>query len=65
MTCRKRELIDQELGQLSEPDLDRLLEFLRTLSEEHAEGSIPALAAEPSLAKDWLSLDEDDAWVNL
>jgi hypothetical protein len=61
----KRELIDQELGRLSEPGLDRLLEFLHTLAEEHSEGSLPALAAESSLAKDWLSPEEDAAWAGL
>ena len=61
----KRELIDQELGRLSEADLDRLLEFLRALSEQHAEASIPTLAAEPVLAEDWLSSEEDTAWANL
>lgn len=61
----KRELIDQQLGRLSESDLDRLLEFLRTLNEEHAEAAVPALAAESSLANDWLSPEEDAAWANL
>jgi len=61
----KRELIDQELGRLSETDLDRLLEFLQKLTEEHAEASVPALAAEPLLAKDWLSPEEDAAWASL
>jgi hypothetical protein len=61
----KREMIAQELGRLSEQDLDRLLLFLRTLGEEHAEASIPALAAEHSLAKDWLTPEEDDAWASL
>ena len=61
----KRELIDQELGRLSETDLDRLIEFLRALSEEHAEASVPTLAAESSLAKDWLSPEEEAAWTNL
>jgi hypothetical protein len=61
----KRELIDQELGRLSETDLDRLLDFLRALSDEHAEASVPALAAESSLVKDWLSPEEDAAWANL
>lgn len=61
----KRELIDQELGKLSDADLDRLLDFLRTLAEEQSEASIPALAAESSLAKDWLSPEEDAAWANL
>lgn len=61
----KRELVDQELGRLSEPDLDRLLDFLRTLSEENVEASLPTVAAESSLAKDWLSPEEDAAWANL
>jgi hypothetical protein len=62
---KRRELIDQELERLSETDLDRLLDFLHRLTEEHAEASIPALAAESSLAKDWLSPEEDAAWANL
>ncbi len=61
----KRELVHQVLGRLSETDLDRLLEFLRALSEHHAEASVPALAAEFSLAKDWLSPEEDAAWADL
>ncbi|MFN7938026.1 MAG: hypothetical protein U0R19_32150 [Bryobacteraceae bacterium] len=61
----KRELIAQELGRLSEADLERTLAFLRALSEEHTESSVPALAAESSLAKDWLSAEEDTAWANL
>ena len=47
----KRDLISQELGRLSEPDLDRLLAFLRTLAEDHAEAMVPAMAAETALAK--------------
>jgi len=61
----KRELIAQELDRLSEADLDRLLAFLRSLNEEHAKASIPAMAVESALAKDWLSPDEDVAWANL
>jgi hypothetical protein len=61
----KRELIAQELGRLSEADLDRLLAFLRSLTEEHTEASIPVVAAESALAKDWLSPEEDAAWANL
>ncbi|MBL8233825.1 MAG: hypothetical protein JNL98_35330 [Bryobacterales bacterium] len=61
----KRELIDREIERLSDMDLDRLLGFLRTLAEEHADASISALAAESSLARDWLSPEEDAAWANL
>jgi hypothetical protein len=36
----KRELIDQDLGRLSDTDLDRPLELLRTLTEQPAEASL-------------------------
>jgi hypothetical protein len=60
-----REAIARELEHLSEQDLDKLLEFLRTLKEGHAESSVPMLAAECALAKDWLTPEEDAAWANL
>ncbi len=42
----KRELITQELHRLSEADLDRILDFLRILSDHHAERIVPVMAAE-------------------
>jgi hypothetical protein len=61
----KRELIDDELRQLPDQDLDKLLAFLRSLKESHAENAVPAMAAESALAKDWLTPEEDAAWANL
>jgi hypothetical protein len=61
----KRELIARELDHLPDQDLDKLLAFLRLLKEAHAEATMPALAAESSLAKDWLTPEEDVAWANL
>jgi len=61
----KREQIAQEIGRLSDADLDRLLAFARTLADQHAEASLPALAAEPVLAADWLTPEEDAAWASL
>ena len=61
----KRELVAQQVGRLSEQDLDRLLAFLRALAEEHSDASLPTMAAEPALAKDWLAPEEDAAWANL
>lgn len=61
----KRELVAAEIGQLSEQDLDRLLAFIHLLSEEHTERSLPRLAAESALAKDWLTPEEDEAWAHL
>jgi hypothetical protein len=61
----KRELIARELDSLPEQDLDKLLALLRSLKDLHAESAIPVLAAESSLAKDWLAPEEDAAWANL
>jgi glutamyl/glutaminyl-tRNA synthetase len=64
-TMSKRELIAVELERLPEEDLDRLLAFLRSLAEAHAELAMPAVVAESSLAKDWLTPEEDAAWASL
>jgi hypothetical protein len=61
----KREAIARELDQLPEPDLDRLLGFLHVLKQEHADDRWTMLAAESSLAKDWLTPEEDDASAHL
>ena len=61
----KRELIARELDHLPENYLDMLLAFMRSLKETHAESAMPTLAAESSLAKDWLTPEEDAAWANL
>jgi len=61
----KRERIARELDQMPEQDLDDLLAYLRALKESHAENAIPALAAQSSLAKEWLTPEEDAAWASL
>jgi hypothetical protein len=61
----KRELIAHEVERLPEQQLDSLLAFLRSLQETRTETTLPTLAAETSLAKDWLSPEEDKAWANL
>ena len=61
----KREFIAQELERLPEQDLDRLMAFLRSLADAHAEAAIPTAAAESSLEKDWLTPEEDAAWASL
>ena len=60
-----REVIARELERLPEQDLDKLLAFLRSLKEAHAETAVPTLAAESVLAKDWLTPEKDEAWANL
>jgi hypothetical protein len=61
----KHELIARELQLLTEQDLDRLLAFLHSLADARAEAAVPSVSAETSLAKDWLTPEEDAAWANL
>ena len=61
----KRELIAHELDRLPERDLDKILAFLRAIKEMNSDAATPVLAAETSLAKDWLSPEEDSAWAGL
>lgn len=60
----KRELIAEHIGKLSDQELDRVLEYLRSLPD-YADVSLPRFAAESALAKDWLSPEEDAAWASL
>jgi hypothetical protein len=61
----KRELIARELDRMPDQDLDKLLALIRSLREAQGEAFLPALAAESSLAKDWLTPEEDAAWASL
>jgi len=61
----KRELIVRELDNIAESDLDKLLTIVRALKDSHGDAVSPALAAEGSLSKDWLTPEEDSAWADL
>ena len=61
----KKEIIVQELESVPEEDYDTLLGFIHSLKSKHAEDSAPALLAESSLMKDWLSPEEEEAWADL
>jgi hypothetical protein len=61
----KKELIAHELDNVPEENLEALLRFVRSLTCKRAEGPSPALLAESSLAKDWLSPEEEAAWADL
>ena len=61
----KKELIVHELEDVPEKDLDTLLQLLRCIKSRGAERADPALLAESSLAKEWLSPEEEAAWADL
>lgn len=62
----KKERIIQELDGLPDDKLQSVLNFIRELKSEEKEERIGhAIVSEPSLAKDWLKKEEDEAWRDL
>ena len=61
----KKEIIARELESVREKDLDALLGFIHSLKWGNADAAAPALLAESSLRKDWLSPEEEAAWADL
>ena len=61
----KKEIIVQELQSVPEEGLDALLGFIHSLKCGIAEDAAPAILAESSLRKDWLSPEEESAWADL
>jgi hypothetical protein len=61
----KKQIIVQELESIPEKDFDALLVFIHSLKSGNAEDIVTALLSESSLAKDWLSPEEEVAWADL
>ncbi len=59
------DVIARQLNDLPEKELARLQALTRWLTRAHAGAVVPSLAAESALSKDWLTLEEDEAWANL
>ena len=62
---RKKEIIVRELETVPEKEFDTLLLFIRSLKFPNADADAPALLAESSLEKEWLSPEEEAAWADL
>jgi len=61
-----REKLIKELSTLPDALVAELLEHARALRGENGKGSREtAIASEPSLARDWLRPEEDEAWKDL
>ena len=59
-----KQIITNLISQVPESKLHTILAFVKfiLLEEENVNNS---LLSEPSLAKDWMSKEEDTAWQNL
>jgi len=61
-----KELIDKEIAELSEDLQRQVYDFVLGLRTRVREPSFPGLAlSESTLAKDWDTPEEDQAWANL
>jgi hypothetical protein len=62
----KKELLINEIEQISEPFLDEVLDFIKFLKTKVIKERMNiATASESSLKKDWLKPEEDEVWQNL
>jgi hypothetical protein len=61
----KMEIIVRELEGVPEEEFEALLRFICSLKSRTADAAAPALLAESSLMKDWLSPEEEAAWADL
>ena len=61
----KKEIIVRELESVPEEEFEALLHFIYSLKSRNADAAAPALLAESSLMKDWLSPEEEAAWADL
>jgi hypothetical protein len=61
-----KELILKEIERVPEQYHLEILDFIRFLEAKELEQKMEtAIASESSLRKDWLRLEEDEAWKNL
>ncbi len=62
----KKELLLNEIEDVSGPILDELIDFVQFLKSKKSQEKMDlSIASESSLKKDWLTPEEDDAWQNL
>ncbi len=61
-----KELLLKEVDNIPEFILEEVWNFLQFLKEKYDKNKLEAtLLSESSLEKDWLKLEEDEAWQNL
>ncbi len=68
MIAENKKKIDETLNRISDEYLTDILEYLNTLQSKQKAGVVDIssmLLSEQSLAKEWLSNEEEDAWAHL
>lgn len=66
LNMRSREQLIQEIEQMPDDLLDEVFDFLKVLQTKHSQEKLEgSLLSESALARDWLRLEEDEAWQDL
>jgi hypothetical protein len=61
-----KEKLYKEIDALPEEFTEEIYDFVNFLKRKYIIANMePALLSEPSLRKDWLSAEEDEAWQDL
>jgi len=61
-----KEILHKEIEAMPEEFTEEIYEFVNSLKKKHnIESAESLLLSESSLRKDWLSVEEDEAWQNL
>ena len=60
-----KELLKQEIEKLPDHKAAEVLDYVRFLITQENEILSSTLVSEPSLATDWLTPEEDEAWKDL
>ncbi len=61
----EKEKLKIEIDKLPEQKAKEVLDYVRFLIKQESEIMSSTLVSEPSLGKDWLKSEEDEAWSNL
>lgn len=62
----KKDILLKEITDIPEVLLDELIDFIRFLKLKRIKDTYNTIiVSEPSLKKDWLKPEEDEAWKNL
>tara|TARA_R110002124_G_scaffold76758_2_gene205696 strand:+ start:11746 stop:11937 length:192 start_codon:yes stop_codon:yes gene_type:complete len=60
-----KQKLKSEIEKLSNEKVSEVLDYVRSLVRQASESFCITLVSEPSLSKNWLRKEEDDAWVDL
>ncbi len=60
-----KKILKSEIEKLSESKAEEALNYIRFLLKQEQDSFSNMIVSEPSLAKDWLKDEENDAWADL